>query len=441
MNYFELTSKFNSIFSDELQKKYYYAFKVLDPYIREKILERFYKDVRKFYKKDKGFKGIIKNISYKLYNKKINNKLNNILLLSNIFRFQGFVSSLKESDFNLIGLATSKNSIRFIKNKIPVLKVNNILYNEYIEKTIENVLDLLDKNISLESKDFTKDFYSTLSDFNFELEKMIYKLSEIIRKNEIKFIISAGDNTYEDILPILAAKNLKVPTYVIAHGYPLGGPEKNSMVGFLPINCDKLFLWDYKMRELFKSTVFFNKTESLNFYPKISQSYVKSYIKDNYKKTNKELKIITFFSSPFFDKNSQIKRTQLLKELKKLSELKGFIFRIRYHNFEKGKRSKEKKYLKKNRIEVSKNTFFKDLLESDVIFGINTTVLYEAYLIGKKNVYQIEWPNVSSYYDEIKKIKIEEIKKLNFTINDTFEINIDKLVNPEKVRKLFSDWI
>lgn len=441
MNYFELTSKLNSIFPNELQKKYYYAFKVLDPYIREKILERFYQKVRKFYKKDKGFKGIIKDISYKLYNKKINSKLNNVLLLSNIFRFDGFVSSLKETDFNLIGLATSKNSILFIKNKIPVLKVDNIFYNQDIEKTIESVLNLLDKNISLESKDFSKDFHSILSDFNSKLEKMIYKLSGIIRKNEIKFIISAGDNTYEDILPILAAKNLNVPTYVIAHGYPQGGPEKNSMVGILPINCDKLFLWNDKMRELFKNTVFFNKTESLNFYPKFSQSYVKSYIKDNYKRENKESKIITFFSQPFFDKDSQERRIRLLKELKRLSELRGFTFRIRYHGFEKGERSNEKKYLKKNKIEVSRNTFLRDLLESDVIFGINTTVLYEAYLIGKKNVYQIEWPNVNFYYDEIKKIKIEEIQKLNFMINDTLEINIDKFVNAEKVKKLFSDYI
>lgn len=442
MNYFELTSKLNSIFPNELQEKYYYAFKVLEPYIREKILGRYYKKIRNSYMKNKGFKIIVKDSGYsKLCNKEVNSKSNNVLLLASIFRFNGFVSSLKEADFNLIGLGSSNNFISFIKNKVPFLWVDNIFYNQHIEKIIENVLDLLDKNIGSKSKDFSKDFHSILSDFHSRLERMIYKLSEIIRKCEIKFIISAVDNAYEDILSVLAAKNSNVPTYVIVHGYPHGGPEKNSMVGILPINCDKLFLWNDKMRELFKNTVFFNKTESLNFYPKFSQSYVKSYIKDNYKRENKESKIITFFSQPFFDNDSQIKRIRLLKELKRLSELKGFTFRIRYHGFERGERSEEKKYLEENGIEVSGNTFFRDLFESDVIFGINTTVLYEAYLIGKKNVYQIEWPNVSFYYDEIKKIKIEEIQKLNFEINNTFEINIDKFVNPEKVKKFFGDYI
>jgi len=440
MNYFELTSELNSIFPNELQEKYYYAFKVLDPYIREKILGRFYEETRNSYKKNEGFKIIVKDSGYsKLCSKENNSKLNNILLLSNILQFNGFVSSLKEAGFNLIGLASSNNFTLFVRNRIPFLWVDNIFYNQQIEKTKESIFNLLDKNISSKSKDFSKDFHSILSYFNSRLEKMIYKLNEIIRKCEIKFIISNRDYLYEEILTILAAKNSGVPTYVIAHGYP-GEPEKNSMMGFLPIKCDKLFLWDDKMRKLFKNTGFFNKTESLGFYPKFSQSYVENYI-NNYKRENKKSKIITFFSSPFFDKNSQIKRTQLLKELKRLSELRGFTCRIRYHGLERGKRSKEIEYLEENGIEVSGNTFFRDLFESDVIFGINTTVLYEAYLIGKKNVYQIEWPNVRSYYDEIKKIKIEEIQKLNFEINDTGEINIDKFVNPEKVKKLFSGYI
>lgn len=422
MNYFERRNKIDELFGKDFYQRYPLSSRVLNRYIRSKI---HYTDnetgsIGLEYQPDKGLKGLIKNSVYLLlyllnlsifrFGRKNKEK---ILVSSSIFvRFEILGKELKDK-YNICLPFTKKRAHLILKSKVGCLiGIDRIIYNKELQRLLPETAEFISKFIDINQELNKRILFEKLDILEQTLEQEINKLSRLFINKKIKLYISAFDQVYDDIFNILACQRAGIKTKCIAHAFLAGDIKDEPKTNCLPVLADKLYVWS---QEDYDSLKGYEEMEKIKIggYPKFSKEYIEKMIKKY-----PEKKIITLFSGFTFDKewieqDLRIRR-KLFNKLKEINENKGYETYVRYHGkYEKDMRKNERDLLKKCHIKISRNSLIKDLLQSEISLGFDTSCLYEAKVLGKKSFALFTHTKYDRLFfmKNIEYIDIDDIKK------------------------------
>jgi len=422
MNYFERRNKIYELFGQDFYEKYPLSSKVLSRYIRSKIHYNDFetKKLRLEYQHDKGLKGLIKDLAYyllylldlSLFRFRRNNQ-EKILVSPLIFnRFEILGEQLKDK-YNICLPLVKRRVHLILKSKVRnLIEIDKIVYNKKLQVLLPEAAEFISKLID-DNNNFNKRIlFEKLNVLENILNEEITKLSKIFKDKKIKLYISAFDQIYDDTFNILACQKAEIKTKCIVHSFLAGDIKKISKADCLPVLADNLYVWSQESYDSLNGYEEMGKIR-IGGYPKFSKEYIKKMIKKYPQK-----KIITFFSTSNFDKKRIEQdlriRKKLFNKLKEIKENKGYEIYIRYHGaYDKNMRKKEKGLLKKCHIKISKNSFIKDILQSEINLGFGTSCIYEAKILGKKsfNLFAHTKHDKTFFMKNIEYIDIDDIER------------------------------
>jgi len=394
MNYFERRQKIDELFGNDFYQKYPLSSRVLNRYIRSKIhygnIET--EIIKSEYRSDGGFRGLVKflaylflyllNLTISMFDRSDKGK---ILVSPSIFdRFEVLGRELKDK-YNIC-LPLTKKRVRYIlraKAKC-LVEIDKIAYSGESQKLLPETASSVGKFIDDSSSFNRKILFNKLDSLEKILNVKIDKLSRLFINKKIKLYVSAFDQIYDDTFNLLACQRAGIKTKCIAHAFLTGNIKDEPKSNCLPVMADKLYVWsqeDYDSLEGYEEP---GKIE-IGGYPKFAKEYIEKMIKKY-----PEKKIITFFSGLAYDeewiKQDIIIRRKLFNKLKEISEDRGYEIYVRYHGKdEKINRKNEEDLIKECHIKISRNSLIKDLLQSEISLGFDTSCLYEAKVLGRKS--------------------------------------------------------
>lgn len=426
MNYFERRNKIYELFGEDFYEKYPLSSRVLNRYIGSKINYNNFetKGIRLEYQRDQGLKGLIKDLVYyllyllnlSLFRFRRNNQ-EKILVSPLIFdRFKILGEQLKDK-YNICLPLVKRRVHLILKSKVrDLIEIDKIIYNKKLQGLLPEVAELVSKLIDTNNDSNKRILFQKLNVLENVLNEEITKLSKIFKDKKIRLYISAFDQIYDDTFNILACQRAGIKTKCIAHSFLAGDIKKTSKVDCLPVLADNLYVWSQESYDSLNGYEEMGKIR-IGGYPKFSKEYIKKMIKKY-----PEKKIITFFSISTFDFDFDKKwieqdlriRKKIFNKLKEIKENKGYEIYIRYHGaYEENMRKKEKGLLRKCHIKISRNSFIKDVLQSEINLGFGTSCIYEAKILGKKsfNLFTHTKYDKMFFMKNIEYIDIDDIER------------------------------
>jgi len=271
----------------------------------------------------------------------------------------------KNDNFYIRNLKFTKSSVH--KNEISEIK-----------KIIDIILP--DENLFLKHKLF-KIFLSYL---NKPILASNY-FKNMISKHKIKLIL-----LWNDVLPlekniVLLSKKLGIPTVVFQHGI-----FYNNKDGFLPITADFFVSWGDLFTKLLISEGADSKKIKTMGNPKFD--YLLGYIgkQANTLNTSNENKIrILYLPQPFekYSKDGSAFKNQILVYLLKIIQRNpNYELVIKTHPGEKFFAYKRYKKIKNIKIFSKYSNLYDLIYNSDIVIGVSSTALLEAYILGKPTI-------------------------------------------------------
>jgi len=396
MNYFERRNKIYELFGKDFYERYPLCSRVLNRYIRSKISygDRESKSMKTEYQHDRGLNGLIKGSSYCLlyllnlsfFRFGRDNK-EKILVSPSIFgRFEILGKQLKDK-YNICAPFAKKRVRLVLESRVKdLIEIDKIIYSKKLQRLLPETAVFISRFIDNNKEFDKKTLFQKLDILENVLNGGINRLSKIFIDKRIRLYISAFDQAYEDIFNILACQKAGIKTKCIAHASLAGNIKDDPKTNCLPVLADKFYVWS---KEDYDSLEGYEEMEKITIgrYPKFDKEYIKKMIKKYPQK-----KIITFFSTSMFNfdkkwEEEDLKiRKRIFNKLKQINENKGYKTYVRYHGkYEKKNRKNERGLLKKCHIKISRNSFIKDVLQSEISLGFSTSCLYEAKILGKKS--------------------------------------------------------
>ena len=272
-------------------------------------------------------------------------------------------------------LKLKKNGIRYYNDSI----IKNELYVAYNETNSEKRKILVDN--------------------------LVEKCVKILKKENIECVILINDSLFEERLLCSAAKQLKIPTVTIQHGlFQFENPFIND--GFF---CEYFFCWG----EYFKNKYIEFKIKEEDKIKVIGYPY--NSIKNNEVTKRKSIdeKInVCFLGQPYelYNNIQADEKYRIVEKLIKICDEVGANFLYRLHPGEV-KEDIIKRCPKIKNISCE-NDLLVDLVENDIIFGINSTALVEASIANKVSVEIIDEKFISYNYGS---------KGICYTLNNSYE--------------------
>ena len=282
---------------------------------------------------------------------------------------------------------------------------------DFLERTSDTI-KILKKFKCYTISDFTilqkQEKFNKSLDLAFKKEVAFIK--KVLKKLKIKGLLLHTDQTIFSGIIIQAAKQLKIKTAVIAHGM-FTNPK---LVGVLPVNADKLFIWSKKL------------TLILNQILKKKKAIFIDGIKSNLIYVHKKRNNVVYAGSPFY----LLKKQKVDKIFFKTLEL----IKKKYYR-EKAifcAHPLEDCSLFKLRIEkigffFSKKNTYKELKKAKVVFGDYSSILFESLNNGIKS-YQIKEivRNPEYFLENVPRISCVDIKNIDQGQNPT-DVNTKKI--------------
>ena len=313
-------------------------------------------------------------------------------------RFNCLVGSLREIcaeyDIKIVNMALVRGfKFSGYKDKF---YIDPFIFSRGVKKVI--------KNLSYDNLHDVIGNNELIEKINAEIGRNIERLARFMKRKQLKLILASSDQPYIQQVISTAAEKASVPYYVIFHGYPQGG----RYIGLLPIHAQKLFVWadenKNRLIEALKSSSKPGDARKVEVfgYPIYDRKFVEK-SKEKYAENPRK---ITFISQPFEAAGIDLDRNLLYQKLLELKN-KGFIIQVRLHRKEKSNKT-NLELIKKYNLDLSGNSLIQDLLESKIILGYNSSVIYEAMLLNK-NIFQIKGLNIDYLYEDVPKISIDEI--------------------------------
>jgi len=447
LNYFERRDKIYELFGKDIYQRYPLSSRVLNRFIRSKIhygdLET--ESIKTEFQHDRGLKGFKKSLTYRLlcllnlslFRFKRNNQ-EKVLVSPSIFgRFEILGKQFKDH-YNVYTLLCRKDVHFVLKSKIKdMIKIDQITFSRKLQKLLPKIATSISKFIDNEKELNKRILFQKLDVLEKTLSREVAKLSQLFINKKIKLYITAFDQIYNDTFSILACQKTGIKTKCIAHGGSTSGNIKTRpKTGCLPVIADKLYVWSQENYDSFKGYEEMKKIR-IGGYPKFSKEYIEKMAKKYPKK-----KIITFYSEYIlFDKRwmeaESKMREKLFKELKEIATKLRYQIYVRYHDKREEKViRKEKKLLKECGIKISRNPFIKDILQSEINLGIDTSCLYEAKILGRRSFQLLLGDNE---YDRIYFMKNYFMKNIEYINIDDIEKKLKEKVNNKPRYDLLMD--
>lgn len=387
LNYFERKEIIRKLFEGDFYEKYPLSSKVLDRHIRCKIHygDGETENIILSYQYNRGLVGAVKNLAYlylKLTNK--NNDKEKILVSPSLFSRFGILGEQLKNKYNISSILNKKFAIQLLKSGVKdFIDTDKITYNLKLQKLLPEITVFISQYIDNSDDSNKKILFQKLDILENILSEEINKLGQIFVNKKVKLYLSVFDQVYDDIFNILACQKVGIKTKCIAHAFLNGSIENEPKTNCLPVLADKFYVWS---QEDYDSLIGYEEMEKIEIggYPKFTKEYI-----EEKKKEYPEKKIITFFSGyRFSDEWLRIEapiRKKLFDVLKEIVEREKYEVYVRYQGKDEEKiRKEEKKMLEEYHIKVSRNPFLKDVLQSEISLGFDTSCLYEAKIMGKR---------------------------------------------------------
>lgn len=438
LNYFERKEIIEKLFGNDFSEKYPLSSRILDRHIRCKINygEKETQNIILSYQHNKGLVGIVKNLAYLLLVLIIKkDDKEKILVSPSLFSRFEFLGEQLKGKYNISSVLNKNFSMQLLKIGVKnLINTDEIVYSQKLQKLLPEITVSISQYID-DSTGFSKKIlFPKLDALENILNEEVNKLSQIFIKRKVKLYLSVFDQVYDDTFNIVACQKVGIKTKCIAHAFLAGSIEKEPKTNCLPVLADKLYVWSQEDYDLLKGYEKIEKIE-IGGYPKFTKGYI-----EEKKKEYLEKKIITFFSGyRFSDEWLKIEapiRKKLFSILKEIAEEQGYEICIRYQGRDEETVRGEKKLLGECHIKISRNPFLKDILQSEISLGFDTSCLYEAKIMGKK-AYTLF---THTEYDEIffmKNIEYIDAGDIKRKLNEKIDIksrydlllNLDQIIN------------
>jgi len=387
LNYFQRKEIIDGLFGGDFYAAYPLSSKILNRHIRCKI---HYGDsetraILASYKYDEGLSDFAKTMAYYLLfltSKKSGKE--KILASPMVFiRFKNLGEQLKKK-YDICVPINKKISVQALKSGIRnAISTDEFAYASQVRKGLSETSALLDKYMGKNSPENKTAFFQQLDVLEKVLNERINRLAEILKKEKVRLYVCVFDQVYDDIFNILACQKAGIKTKCMAHAFLAGSIEYEPKTNCLPVFADKLYLWSQEDYDLLSGYENMEKIE-VGGYPKFSKGFLEEKIKEY-----PEKKIITFFSGYRYSNDwmgaEAPVRVKLFSVLKGIAEEKGYKIYIRYQGKDEEELRSEKELLRDSHIKISRNSFIKDILQSEIALGFDTSCLYEAKILGKKS--------------------------------------------------------
>lgn len=241
------------------------------------------------------------------------------------------------------------------------------------------------------------------------LKNEAIEISKKLVSANVQHVFNIDSSRLDSLLLTESSKHSNIPVFSFLHGYLSSNikdfPKKRLL--------DNLLVWDYRLKKIL-----------MPFYDEPDKIINFGYPKYDLKKIN-QMKIKPKYDFLFALSYTPISEIIFLLEFINEINLKEKKVLIRFHHFNYDlDRNKISQIMKKNNhIDYhysSRNDLLIDLLSSEKVLGFNTSVLFEAYVLGK-NVYQIQSNKISFFMDyefipilNIDSLAMEQIRIILF---------------------------
>lgn len=373
-----------------------------------------------------NFEYVIRKILFLFHKSKKGSIKKDQILLSPYMcsRFPDLIHRLSNK-YNVLFFITALN-FRFSRHQKSdyKLKIHNNIFNKKQTKLLKILFEYIRHDFlnQIQLRQLDEAF---LNQIETQLESTVLRIQMKIESENISQFITCYDNRFDDLLIAHACKRAKIPSKELAHGvnnYTLQNGQTMA-----PATLDYLLVWKKQMRDACLDYGGDEERIQIIGYPKYTLSkYQSLQLKFPVRKQ------IIYFSQPVYDifdgpshkitpeiiELEKKFRLDLFKNIDTFAYKNDFDVIIRYHHGEKNtptySRDEEISFLEKNtKIIVSKQSFEQDIYQSEICLGINTSCIYESFLLNKK-CFQIRFPlNDKCYHDEIPIISVSEILSLN----------------------------
>ena len=455
MNYLEKISKIDHVITKDLKQRYPCTWHLCFDFVEYALL---YKESNRAVEAKNAFRSnltgtrkltdlkfLAKIVFYTLLKPRKKSPEDSLLISFSLFhRFPRLTEKIIKN-YNCVMLATRTNAKFAMQTPIEAyLKVDEVMYSSEVEIGLGELVPILRAHVlEFTTLDLEKN-RELLTRLENGLVQIVDRLSLILRENNVTQYICPYCNRYEEILICLACKKLGIPSKEICHG--VNSHKLVNSDNVVPTHADVLYVWN---RQFYDNISGFEDHSRIKIggYPKFDAGQM-----NEFKKKYRQKKLITYLSQATYDVGGRTDepvtpefvakelawRKEVFTVLNQLKEKFGYAVRIRYHQGEKGNnpycdRAAERAQLEAQGFEFSTGPLEQDIFESEVCLGINTSALYEVYVMGQ-NVYQVyfEAAGADNYHNVIPVIKIEEIENgVTKTKTKTAAPKLDQLFNLE----------
>ena len=362
-----------------------------------------------------------------------------ILMSYNLNRRFPFLSKRVAEDAHVYQFVTALNID--LAEKTPAhnsIRLDHLFYKRGIGKNLSKLCEDLRECVKQDKIFNIVSLEDTVDKTERALEDLVESLVALLKDLKIEQFVSAFSDRYDEVLICEACRRLGIPSKEISHGINAHRLEKSDNI--VPNNAQYFYVWS---EQYFRGLSGFGEIERARVcgYPKYSQQQI-----EKLKATYRTKKQVTYFSQANYDVGSTTSyrltphyiqrekefRKRVFEELLRIKKELGYKILVRYHQGEVASnncdRTNEKEVIQEMGFEVSRNLFDKDFFESEYCIGINTSCLYEAYVMGKK-VFQLKFPDCGeAQYETVDIVPVEKLKEV------ISEDQIKCRLSPEKIR-------
>lgn len=301
------------------------------------------------------------------------------------------------------------------------IKIDSIIYAKKIEKFFDRACSHLYQAVDSGTSLNLPFVSSSLAGLENCLREGVEKFGRLLYEHKVTQYICDLTARYEEIWICLACQKLGIPVKEICHGINAHNLEESDNV--VPVNSDRLYVWSKQFYD--NISLYEERDDKVRIcgYPKFDSDQIEFFSRKYPRK-----RLITYFSQATYDVGSRtdvvidaefqreetVFREKMFAQLRKLKNEANYEIRIRYHQGERGlndgcDRTEERRRLVEMGFEISENSFHQDLFESEICLGINTSCLFEAFVVGKA-VYQLDFVlSGNVHFKEIPIISTERI--------------------------------
>ena len=433
MNYFDKISKIDHALGKTLKQEYPCLWPLLFDYVEHCLM---YKESNRTITEKNPLKAdfhgtrnlyepkfLAKTLFYGFLKPQTEIPKESILISFSLFHRFPRLSEKLIKNYKCVMMAT-KSNVNFAK-KTPLtnyLKTDHLMYTPRVEKLLAKLLPQIRQHVIQCTTLDRIGNSALLRDLENELTAIVSHLATVIKENNVTQYICPYCCRYEEILICLACKQLGIPSKEICHG--VNSHKLINSDNVVPTHADFLYVWSQQFYD--NISLFEDQSRIKIFgYPKFDASQI-----ENFKKQYPVKKLITYLSQPTYDVGKRTDepmvkdyiekeaawRKDLILNLNQLKVKYGYQIRIRYHQGEKVKssdcdRTAERAQLAALGFSISTGPLEQDLFESELCLGINSSTIFEAYVMGR-NAFQVyfEPTGKDNYHNVVPVIEVREIE-------------------------------